>query len=90
MADTLAPQARSERMARIKGKDTKPELWLRRLVHGMGFRYRLQAKWDVLHLGRSWADKCQPRVESQEQVIREARDHLRNNPPPEDNSMISA
>jgi DNA mismatch endonuclease (patch repair protein) len=39
--DTLSPQERSERMARVKGKDTKPELSVRRLVHGLGFRYRL-------------------------------------------------
>jgi DNA (cytosine-5)-methyltransferase 1 len=28
-------------MARIRGKDTKPELVVRRLLHGMGYRYRL-------------------------------------------------
>ena len=31
-------------MAGIKAKDTKPELIVRRLVHGMGFRYRLHRK----------------------------------------------
>jgi DNA mismatch endonuclease (patch repair protein) len=31
-------------MSRIKGKDTKPELFVRRLVHGMGYRYRLHGK----------------------------------------------
>lgn len=41
MTDTLTAEQRSERMARIRGKDTAPELRLRRLVHGMGFRYRL-------------------------------------------------
>nr|WP_298380691.1 DNA mismatch endonuclease Vsr [uncultured Halomonas sp.] len=41
MADTLSKEARSERMSRVRGKDTKPEMKLRRLVHGMGFRYRL-------------------------------------------------
>ena len=39
--DTLNPQRRSERMARIRSHDTKPELQVRRLVHAMGFRYRL-------------------------------------------------
>ena len=39
--DTLSKEARSERMSRVRGKDTKPEMKLRRLVHGMGFRYRL-------------------------------------------------
>ena len=28
-------------MRRIRSKDTKPEMLVRRLVHGMGFRYRL-------------------------------------------------
>ena len=31
-------------MRRIKGKDTSPEMAVRRLVHGMGYRYRLHAK----------------------------------------------
>lgn len=44
MADTLTPKERSERMARVLGKGTKPEMNLRRLVHGMGFRYRLHSK----------------------------------------------
>lgn len=32
---------RSENMRRIKSKGTKPEMLVRRLVHGMGYRYRL-------------------------------------------------
>jgi DNA mismatch endonuclease (patch repair protein) len=39
--DTLTPAERSERMSRVRSKDTKPELLVRSLVHGMGFRYRL-------------------------------------------------
>lgn len=39
--DTLSPQERSERMGRVKGKDTKPEMTVRRLVHQLGYRYRL-------------------------------------------------
>lgn len=31
-------------MAAIRGRDTKPEVVLRRLLHAMGYRYRLQAK----------------------------------------------
>jgi DNA mismatch endonuclease (patch repair protein) len=31
-------------MAAIRGRDTRPELAVRRLVHGMGFRYRLHGK----------------------------------------------
>lgn len=31
-------------MAGIKGKNTKPEIVVRKLVHGMGFRFRLHRK----------------------------------------------
>lgn len=31
-------------MSRIRGKDSTPELKLRRLVHGLGFRYRLHVR----------------------------------------------
>ena len=31
-------------MQRIRSKDTKPELLVRRLVYGMGYRYRLHRK----------------------------------------------
>lgn len=41
MRDTLTKQERSERMSRVRSKDTKPELVVRRLVHGLGYRYRL-------------------------------------------------
>lgn len=44
MVDTLTPAERSERMSRIKGRDTGPELSVRRIVHGMGYRYRLHRK----------------------------------------------
>lgn len=44
MADTLSPEERSARMALVRNKDTKPEMVARRLVHGMGYRYRLHAK----------------------------------------------
>ena len=36
--------ARSAQMARVRGKDTKPEMVVRRLVHAMGYRYRLHRK----------------------------------------------
>lgn len=39
--DTLSSAARSERMSRVKGKNTKPELLLRSVVHGLGYRFRL-------------------------------------------------
>lgn len=41
MVDTLTPRQRSERMSRVRSKDTKVEMVVRRLVHGLGYRYRL-------------------------------------------------
>lgn len=41
MADIMSPEQRSERMSRIRGRNTRPELALRRLLHAAGFRYRL-------------------------------------------------
>lgn len=42
--DTLNASDRSRRMALIHGKDTKPEMAVRRLVHRLGYRYRLHQK----------------------------------------------
>ena len=39
--DNLTRAQRSETMRRVRGKDTGPEWVVRRMVHGMGFRYRL-------------------------------------------------
>ena len=44
MADTLTKVARSERMSRIRGTDTVPELAVRRLAHALGYRFRLYRK----------------------------------------------
>ncbi|WP_159806754.1 very short patch repair endonuclease [Litoreibacter roseus] len=44
MTDIVDKQTRSRMMAGIKGKDTKPELVLRRALHARGFRYRLHSK----------------------------------------------
>jgi DNA mismatch endonuclease (patch repair protein) len=42
--DPLAPEERSRRMALIRSKNTGPEWRVRRIVHGMGFRYRLHRR----------------------------------------------
>lgn len=42
--DTLTPSQRSERMGRVRSANTRPEMVVRRLVHGMGYRYRLHRK----------------------------------------------
>jgi len=39
--DTPTPAERSARMARVKGKGSSAEMIVRRLVHRMGYRYRL-------------------------------------------------
>lgn len=41
MADRLSPEARSRLMASVRGKDTKPEMVVRRLSHAFGYRFRL-------------------------------------------------
>ncbi len=42
--DTLTPTERSAHMALVRAKNTKPELLVRRLVHSMGYRYRLHRR----------------------------------------------
>jgi DNA mismatch endonuclease (patch repair protein) len=42
--DKLTPERRSHNMGRIGSKDTRPEMLVRRLVHALGYRYRLHAK----------------------------------------------
>lgn len=42
--DKLTPERRSDNMRQIKSKGMKPELAVRRLVHGLGYRFRLHRK----------------------------------------------
>lgn len=44
MADVHSKETRSYNMSRIRGKDTGPELLVRRFLHKNGFRYRLHVK----------------------------------------------
>src|SRR5262245_22152208 len=44
MTDTLTKSARSQRMSKIRNVDTKPELFVRRIVHRMGYRFRLHKR----------------------------------------------
>ncbi|MBL4571088.1 MAG: DNA mismatch endonuclease Vsr [Alcanivorax sp.] len=44
MTDIVPKSRRSEMMAGIKGKNTKPELLIRTSLHRMGLRYRLHDK----------------------------------------------
>lgn len=44
MADKFDKATRSRIMSKIKGKDTKPELIVRKFLHSRGYRYRLHRK----------------------------------------------
>jgi DNA mismatch endonuclease (patch repair protein) len=60
MVDTLTPEERGRRMALIRSSNTKPEMRVRKLLWGMGFRYRLHAtdlpgKPDIVFRGRKKA-----------------------------------
>lgn len=44
MADRLTKEKRSQNMAAIKGRDTKPELLVRKFLHRKGYRYSLHRK----------------------------------------------
>ncbi|MEQ8372597.1 MAG: DNA mismatch endonuclease Vsr [Roseibium aggregatum] len=44
MTDIVDKQTRSRMMAAIRGKDTKPEMILRRGLHAVGFRFSLHRK----------------------------------------------
>ena len=44
MVDHLSAELRSRLMGRIRCTDTQPELKVRRLVHAMGYRYRLHRR----------------------------------------------
>ena len=44
MADVHNKETRSYNMSRIKGKDTKPEMLVRKFLFSNGFRYRLHDK----------------------------------------------
>jgi DNA mismatch endonuclease, patch repair protein len=41
VTDVLTPEQRSRNMAAIRGKNTGPEMKVRRALHAMGYRYRL-------------------------------------------------
>jgi DNA mismatch endonuclease (patch repair protein) len=44
MADVHNPEQRSRNMAAIKGTNTKPEMRVRSILYGLGYRYRLHRK----------------------------------------------
>ena len=44
MADVVDKATRSRMMAGIRAKNTRPEVFLRQGLHGLGFRYRIHVK----------------------------------------------
>lgn len=44
MADIVSPEHRSKNMSAIRSKDTKPEIYLRKLLFAEGYRYRIAEK----------------------------------------------
>jgi len=44
VADVHSSSVRSKNMQAIKAQDTKPEMVVRRMLHRMGFRYRLHVR----------------------------------------------
>ena len=44
MADVHSKEIRSYNMSQIKGKNTKPEMLVRKFLHAQGFRYKLHDK----------------------------------------------
>jgi DNA mismatch endonuclease, patch repair protein len=44
MVDRLSVERRSRLMSRVRGKDTTPELVVRRAAHSLGLRFRLHRK----------------------------------------------
>jgi DNA mismatch endonuclease (patch repair protein) len=60
MGDIVSPEVRSRMMAGIRGKDTRPELLLRKNLHRLGLRYSLKrnelpGKPDIVLPGRKTA-----------------------------------
>ena len=44
MTDRLGSDQRRHLMQQVKGKDTKPEMIVRSLLHRLGYRFRLHRK----------------------------------------------
>ena len=44
MTDIVSPETRSRMMSGIQGKNTQPEMTVRRALHAAGFRYRLHVR----------------------------------------------
>ena len=52
MADVFSPEKRSEVMSSIRGRDTKPELALRSMLHRLGYRFTVNGPKNQSLLGK--------------------------------------
>ena len=62
MADIVSPEKRSQNMSAIRSKNTKPEVYLRKLLFAQGYRYRIADKSVPGHPDiflRKYCDFCQ-------------------------------
>jgi hypothetical protein len=55
---------------------------------GKGRYEGMRPRWDVLHPGRTWAGKCQPRKESLAEIQRDVETYLRSAPFPSGTYLI--
>lgn len=44
---------------------------------GKGRFEGMRPRWDVLHPGRAWAEKCAPRSETFDEIVRDVENYLR-------------
>ena len=49
---------------------------------GKGRYEGMRPRWDVIHPGRDWAERCKPRPETKEQILGDIKTYLRTTAPP--------
>ena len=89
MADIVSPEKRSQNMSAIRSKNTKPEVYLRKLLFAQGYRYRIAdksvpghpdiflRKYYLLQSGKEIAAALGMSVESINTRLSRGRDRLR-------------
>ncbi|WP_081084474.1 Eco29kI family restriction endonuclease [Burkholderia territorii] len=57
---------------------------------GSGRYQGYRPRWDVLHPGRAWAEKCRPREETQEQIARDVKTYFSSFPFPASHHVLAS
>ncbi|WP_080408403.1 Eco29kI family restriction endonuclease [Burkholderia ubonensis] len=57
---------------------------------GSGRYQGYRPRWDVLHPGRAWAEKCRPREETQEQIVRDVQNYFASFPFPASHHVLGS